>query len=144
MGSSWLLFYLFLELACLIPASFTVMSRKDLSSDNSRETDSQSHCGEVFPMWSLIFRIHNELQLLQFVTHCAPIIRGVVADSDDSIRASATDLGRQGFINYFGLQVRSWVISFFSIYFYVFEMVQFLGCLSNLIFSILLFTLTPW
>ncbi|GMN25425.1 hypothetical protein TIFTF001_000927 [Ficus carica] len=31
-------------------------------------------------------------------------LRGVVADSEDTIKASASALGRQGFINYFGLQ----------------------------------------
>ncbi|XP_074328781.1 multisubstrate pseudouridine synthase 7-like [Apium graveolens] len=31
-------------------------------------------------------------------------LRGVTADSDDTIKASADALGRQGFINYFGLQ----------------------------------------
>ena len=32
-------------------------------------------------------------------------IRGVVVDSEDVIKASANSLGRNGFINYFGLQV---------------------------------------
>ncbi|RYR02388.1 hypothetical protein Ahy_B06g081184 isoform A [Arachis hypogaea] len=32
-------------------------------------------------------------------------LRGVVADSEDTIKASADALGRHGFINYFGLQV---------------------------------------
>ncbi|KAM2895459.1 hypothetical protein FF1_010561 [Malus domestica] len=31
-------------------------------------------------------------------------LRGVVADSEDTIKASASALGKQGFINYFGLQ----------------------------------------
>lgn len=31
--------------------------------------------------------------------------RGVTADSDDTVKASADALGRRGFINYFGLQV---------------------------------------
>ena len=34
-------------------------------------------------------------------------LRGVVADSEDTIKASAIALGKQGFINYFGLQVLS-------------------------------------
>lgn len=34
------------------------------------------------------------------------IIRGVVATSEDAIKASAEALGMHGFINYFGLQVR--------------------------------------
>lgn len=32
------------------------------------------------------------------------VLRGVVADSEDTIQASAESLGRHGFINYFGLQ----------------------------------------
>ncbi|CAA6658521.1 unnamed protein product [Spirodela intermedia] len=32
------------------------------------------------------------------------VLRGVVADSDDTIKAAADALGRKGFINYFGLQ----------------------------------------
>ncbi|KAK9141285.1 hypothetical protein Scep_010966 [Stephania cephalantha] len=32
-------------------------------------------------------------------------LRGVVADSDDTIKAAATSLGEKGFVNYFGLQV---------------------------------------
>ncbi|XWS58324.1 hypothetical protein CRYUN_Cryun08bG0024100 [Craigia yunnanensis] len=32
------------------------------------------------------------------------ILRGIVADSEDTIKASAESLGRHGFINYFGLQ----------------------------------------
>ena len=37
----------------------------------------------------------------------ADLLRGVVADSEDTIRASAEALGKHGFINYFGLQVFS-------------------------------------
>lgn len=33
------------------------------------------------------------------------VLRGIVADSDDTIKASADALGKHGFINYFGLQV---------------------------------------
>lgn len=33
------------------------------------------------------------------------ILRGVVAESEDNIKASADSLGKHGFINYFGLQV---------------------------------------
>lgn len=32
--------------------------------------------------------------------------RGVIAHSDEIIKASADSLGKHGFINYFGLQVR--------------------------------------
>lgn len=32
---------------------------------------------------------------------------GVIADSEDTIKAAADALGKQGFINYFGLQVFS-------------------------------------
>lgn len=35
------------------------------------------------------------------------LLRGVVADSDDTVKASADALGRLGFINYFGLQVHA-------------------------------------
>lgn len=34
-------------------------------------------------------------------------LRGVVADAESTIKASADSLGRHGFINYFGLQVLS-------------------------------------
>lgn len=40
--------------------------------------------------------------MIQFTVH---FIRGVVADSEDTIKASAEALGKHGFINYFGLQV---------------------------------------
>lgn len=34
--------------------------------------------------------------------------RGVIADSDETIKASTDALGKHGFINYFGLQVLYW------------------------------------
>ena len=41
--------------------------------------------------------------LMHHILGC--VYRGVVADSEDTIRASVCDLGKYGFINYFGLQV---------------------------------------
>lgn len=48
-------------------------------------------------IYSIIFCAMDS-QLL----HC---LRGVVADSEDTIKMSADSLGKRGFINYFGLQV---------------------------------------
>jgi hypothetical protein len=50
---------------------------------------------------SIHFSISRDLdsQLLQIS------LRGVIADSEDTIKAAADSLGRHGFINYFGLQV---------------------------------------
>ena len=35
-------------------------------------------------------------------------LRGIIADSEETTKASANSLGRHGFINYFGLQVLLW------------------------------------
>lgn len=48
------------------------------------------------------------------LTTCIYLLSGVVADSEETIKASADALGRLGFINYFGLQVRSYSFLFTS------------------------------
>ncbi|KAG8479106.1 hypothetical protein CXB51_029856 [Gossypium anomalum] len=49
--------------------------------------------------------VKNDLLLGQLLGNRFTIVlRGVVADSEDTIQASAESLGRHGFINYFGLQ----------------------------------------
>lgn len=50
------------------------------------------------------FSVQNLIRSLYALTY---LLRGVVADSEDTIKASAIALGKQGFINYFGLQVLS-------------------------------------
>lgn len=39
------------------------------------------------------------------VLEFSDLLRGLSADSEDTIRASTDALGKHGFINYFGLQV---------------------------------------
>ncbi|XP_039067891.1 LOW QUALITY PROTEIN: multisubstrate pseudouridine synthase 7-like [Hibiscus syriacus] len=49
--------------------------------------------------------VKDDLLLGQLLgNHFTITLRGVVADSEDTIKASAESLGRHGFINYFGLQ----------------------------------------
>lgn len=84
---------------------FLGLPRKDLSSANSREKDLQSHGGKGV---SSVKSILRSTSISSVCTHYIDISsRGVVADSEDTIKASASALGRQGFINYFGLQVLS-------------------------------------
>lgn len=47
--------------------------------------------------------------------------RGVVADSEETIKKSAESLGKYGFINYFGLQVLfSWRVEILYVYYFFF------------------------
>ena len=48
--------------------------------------------------------------------HCI-FFRGVIAESEDVIKAAADGLGKNGFINYYGLQVYSCLPSCLKIYF---------------------------
>lgn len=86
------------------------MLRKDFSLDNFWETDLLSHCGEGI---SLDISYHSSPKNSFFIVSwyaligLAYFLRGVVADSEDTIKASASALGIGGFINYYGLQVIS-------------------------------------
>lgn len=56
--------------------------------------------GYIYPLLSNPSRFE-----LTAFTH---FLRGIIADSEDTIKAAADSLGRHGFINYFGLQVLPW------------------------------------
>lgn len=50
-------------------------------------------------IWFPNMRFHLTLLI------CTSFCRGVVADSEDTVKAAAEALGKHGFINYFGMQV---------------------------------------
>lgn len=53
-----------------------------------------------------LIKLHYSMTSLYVCTiEVLSICRGVVAESDDIIKASVISLGKNGFINYFGLQV---------------------------------------
>lgn len=95
------------------------MFRKDFVLASSRETDLRSHYGErIIHALNITFLLLNWhlLQLEVFFVSCncsllfvaitlTYYLRGIVADSEDTIKSAADALGRHGFINYFGLQV---------------------------------------
>lgn len=53
----------------------------------------------------LVELLYSMTSLYACTIEVLSMCRGVVAESDDIIKASVISLGKNGFINYFGLQV---------------------------------------
>lgn len=55
----------------------------------------------------IIYNCWCDCSFIFLPTALTYFLRGIVADTEDTIKASVDALGRNGFINYFGLQVLS-------------------------------------
>ncbi|XWS42491.1 hypothetical protein CRYUN_Cryun16bG0018400 [Craigia yunnanensis] len=96
------------------PRSFGFAGTKDKRSvSTQRVTVFKQHASKLAALNERLFGIKvgdfcyvkDDLLLGQLLgNRFTVVLRGIVADSEDTIKASAESLGRHGFINYFGLQ----------------------------------------